>query len=92
MESKAKLSARERAEKRVEELQGFWAHLVSYLLVNTGLFAINWFTNPEYWWFVFPVIGWGVGLLSHGIFVFGWGAGWRERKIRELTEKYEKEG
>ena len=84
-------SPRARAEKRVEELQGFSAHFVSYLLVNTGLFLINLFTNPDYWWFVYPIIGWGVGLISHAIFVFGWGENWRERKIRELTARYEKD-
>jgi hypothetical protein len=31
----------QKAKKRVEETRGFYAHLVSYVLVNSFLFLIN---------------------------------------------------
>jgi hypothetical protein len=43
---------------------GFYWHLWSYLIVNTGLLFINNFT-PGPWWFQWSVLGWGIGLAFH---------------------------
>ena len=77
------------AKKRVEELKGFYSHLITYILVNTGLVVINLLTSPEYLWFIWPLMGWGVGLLIHAFSVFSnlWGKSWEERKIKEIMEK-----
>ncbi len=77
------------AKKRVEEIRGFYIHLITYLLVNAGLVVLNLLTSPEYYWFIWPIIGWGIGLLIHGITVFGglWGKAWEERKIGEIMDK-----
>jgi hypothetical protein len=77
------------AKQRVEEMKGFYIHLVSYLLVNAALAVTNLLTSPEYLWFIWPLMGWGVGLIIHGISTFGglWGKSWEERKIREIMEK-----
>ena len=53
------------AKKQVEEIKGFYFHLISYLLVNAVLLIINLLTSPEYLWFIWPIIGWGVGLIIH---------------------------
>ncbi len=82
--------AYERAHKRAEELQGFYSHLVVYLLVNLGLFAINMVTNREHLWFYWPLIGWGIALLLHATFTFFGGPfsqDWAERKTQQLMEK-----
>jgi hypothetical protein len=77
------------AKKRVEEIKGFYYHLVSYILVNSALAVINLVTSPEYLWFIWPIIGWGVGLVIHAFNVFSgfWGKSWEERKIKEIMEK-----
>jgi hypothetical protein len=77
------------AKKRVEELKGFYTHLITYFLVNTVLVVINLLTSPEYFWFIWPIIGWGVGLAIHAFSVFSnlWGKSWEERKIKEIMEK-----
>ena len=81
----------ERARKRVEEMRGFYAHLLTYVLVNLGLFVLNLVTSPGSFWFYWPLLGWGIGLLAHALSVFGpqrfWGSAWEERKIKELMEK-----
>jgi hypothetical protein len=82
--------ARKRAEKRVEALRGFYTHLLTYCLVNAGLFLINYFSGHGHWWFFWPLFGWGIGLLCHGLSIFRgglWGEAWKERKIKELMEK-----
>lgn len=77
------------AKKRVEELKGFYYHLVCYLLINAMLIVINLLTSPEYLWFIWPLIGWGIGLIIHAVSVFSGllGKSWEERKIREIMEK-----
>jgi hypothetical protein len=81
----------ERARKRVEEIKGFYVHLVVFVLVNLGLFLINIIRSPEVYWFYWPLIGWGIGLVAHGFGVFGLpgvlGSDWEERKIKQIMEK-----
>jgi hypothetical protein len=40
----------------------FFSHLWAYVGVQVFLIAINLITGPEYLWFVFPLLGWGLGL------------------------------
>jgi len=77
------------AKKRVEEIKGFYFHLVTYVIINAVLIIINLLTSPEYLWFIWPIVGWGVGLLIHAFTVFSnlWGKSWEERKIKEIMEK-----
>ena len=80
-----------RARKRVEEIKGFYTHLVVYILVNLALFVINLVTGEGQYWFFLPLIGWGIGIVAHAVSVFGqawfWGADWEERKIKEIMDK-----
>jgi hypothetical protein len=82
------------ARKRVEEMKGFYLHLASYLFVNAALVVINLLTSPEYLWFIWPLIGWGIGLIVHAFTVFGglWGKTWEEKKIKEIMEKDKRTG
>jgi hypothetical protein len=58
------------AERRVRAKLGFIGHATTYVLVMALLAAINLMTNRTYLWFVWPMIGWGIGLAWHGIAVF----------------------
>jgi hypothetical protein len=83
-------ATRQRAERRVEELHGFYSHLLTYCMVNAGIFLINYLSSPNHWWFFWPLFGWGIGLLCHGLSICRcglWGEAWKERKIAELMEK-----
>lgn len=80
----------EQARRRVEEKKGFYKHLGTYVIVITFFFLINIFTSG-YLWFIFPALGWGIGLVSHYFRVFGLpGMGgseeeWEQREMeREL--------
>ncbi len=82
-----------RAKKRVEQLKGFYIHFTVYVLVNAFLFGINLSSNAGEWWFIYPLGGWGIGLLAHGISTFAYGqfgVGWEERKIKKYMEKDER--
>jgi hypothetical protein len=81
----------ERAKKRVEEIKGFYSHLFVYILINAVLLLINIITSRGHWWFYWPLIGWGIGIIAHASSVFGFfgffGQEWEERKIKEIMEK-----
>src|SRR5437870_6536874 len=59
-----------RARRRAAAQAGFYAHLMSYLGVIAFLALINLFTT-RYPWFIWPALGWGMGLFSHWMAVFG---------------------
>jgi hypothetical protein len=83
----------EEARKRVKKIKGFYIHFIVYVLVNFLLISINLFTlsSESGIWFIYPLLGWGIGIVSHGISVFGlgrlFGASWEEKKIQEILNK-----
>ena len=55
------------ARERAEMLQALYIHMLVFVVVNLGLFGINYFTRGESgdWWFYWPMFLWGIGLLIH---------------------------
>ncbi len=82
-----------KAKKKVNEIKGFYGNLTSYVLVNLFLFILNMVTSPEHLWFFWPLLGWGIGIIIHGMKVFNhlpfFDKDWEERKINEFMEKEE---
>ncbi|MFW0738081.1 MULTISPECIES: 2TM domain-containing protein [unclassified Flavobacterium] len=80
-----------RARKKVKEIREFYEHLTVFILVTIILITINLLTSPGYLWFVWCVLGWGIGLVLHGLSVFNippfFGKDWEEKKIKEILEK-----
>lgn len=77
----------QKAKKRIKEVKGFYGHLASYVSVNTGLFLIDWISGNGLTWFYWPMIGWGIGLFSHGIRVFGtqgYLERWEQKELQKL--------
>ena len=60
-----------RARFRAAAVVGFYVHLASYIGVIALLFVINMLTSPTKPWFVWPAFGWGIGVFSHYMGVFG---------------------
>ena len=56
------LRTRERAERA---RSSFTVHGVTYAAVNSLLLLINLLFSPGFLWALFPVAGWGIGLLHH---------------------------
>lgn len=65
-------SPREEAHRHVGGIRRFHAHLVVYVVVVTALAVINLRRSPEYLWFIWPLAGWGIGVLCHAASTFGW--------------------
>ena len=80
----------EAAKRRAENVQGFYIHLIVYVVVNAGLFAINAFARggDGGWWFYWPLAGWGIGLLVHAASLLRiFSPEWAERKAREAVRR-----
>lgn len=82
-----------KARKRVEEIKGFYGNLISYIVVNSFLIAINLISSPDHLWFYWPLLWWGFGVVFHGLKVFNqtslFSKDWEERKVKEYMEKEE---
>lgn len=78
-----------RAKKRVEAKLGFYNHLAVYAVVNVFLIIINLSTSPEYYWFKWPLMGWGIAIFLHamGVFVFSGGSNIKEQMIEKEMKK-----
>lgn len=85
-------AAYKRAERRVRAKLGFYSHLASYVLVNGLLIVIYLLTGPiagnyNYPWFVWPMFGWGIGLMFHFLGVFIFSNNNSEETRRQLIEE-----
>lgn len=89
-----------KAQRKVKKLKGFYNHLMIYILVNIFIFFLNvndlkpgesYFKLENF----FTAFFWGIGLLFHGLSVFGgnifFGKSWEDKKIKELMEKEKSE-
>lgn len=79
----------EKAKEHVERLKGFYGNLMAYCIVIPCLVILN-YNTTSFPWIIFPTIGWGFGVIVHGMEVFGynplWGKSWEERKIRKYMD------
>ncbi|PWN68620.1 histidine kinase [Chryseobacterium phosphatilyticum] len=76
-----------KATRRVKELKGFYGNLTSYCVIIPFLAILNVMTAPGYLWFLWPMLGWGIGVTFHAVSVFGLGKQWEERKIKQLMDE-----
>ena len=68
-------TARDRAVTQLKKRRDFHGHLLVYLLVNTFIVVIWVITGPRgFFWPVFPIVGWGIGVVMNA-----WDVYWRPR-------------
>jgi 2TM domain-containing protein len=79
---------RERAVERLKKKSEFRSHLTSFLLVNAFLVGIWAFTGQGYFWPIWPILGWGVGVGFHAWDTYGRpSSGPSEEQIRREIDK-----
>jgi hypothetical protein len=59
------LDLRQMAVERLKKKSDFKAHLLAYVLVNTCVVTIWAVAGGSFFWPVFPILGWGIGLVFH---------------------------
>ena len=81
-----------RAKERVTELKGFYIHLFIYLCMVPVFIWLN-FRSTSFPWAIFPIAGWGIGIVGHASEAFRWNPffskNWEERKIKEFMSDEE---
>ena len=70
----------ELARKRVE----FRSHLIVYVVIIGTLWLIWFLTGQGYMWPVWPMAGWGVGLVFHYVFEY------RSNRLLSEEEEFER--
>lgn len=90
-----------RAKIRIEEVKGFYVHLMVYLMVNAFIilyFYLNRSDPEEGIWHLnslFTAIFWGIGLAFHAAKTFGLnpflGKSWEDRMIKKFMEEDRKQ-
>lgn len=72
------------ARQRAEAKYAFFVHAGVYVAVMVLLVVINVLTAPETLWSIWPMIGWGLAVVLHGIRVFRLGG--KDTILDALTE------
>ena len=59
-------SLRNVAIEQLRKKRGLQAHVLAYVMVNLFLNALYFFSDPGgFYWPMFPMFGWGIGLVFH---------------------------
>ena len=63
---------RDQAVRQLKKQRDFRSHLLVYILVNTFLVVIWLLTDPGgFFWPMFPIAGWGIGVIMNAWDVYG---------------------
>lgn len=56
------------ARRRAQAKLGWYTHAAVYTVVNLGLITLSLASGRH--WAIYPLLGWGLGLLMHGLSVW----------------------
>ncbi len=81
-----------RAKERVQKIKEFYGNLTAYIIIIPFLAFINYRTTGfRIPWVIFPLIGWGIGLIFHASEAYGYhpflGKNWEEKKIKQYMSE-----
>ncbi len=89
------------AYKKVKKIKGFYSHLKVYVIVNIIIIVSSItrsnltegldFSGLSEWHTYSTAFFWGIGLVAHGLSVFGselfFGSDWEQRKIQKYMDR-----
>jgi Domain of unknown function (DUF1707)/2TM domain len=62
-------------ERRARRRQVFYRSLATYLAVNAVLVVVWWLSGGGYFWPIWVMLGWGIGIVAQAVRALGPGAG-----------------
>jgi hypothetical protein len=68
---KTEQELREQAVERLKKKRDFRGHVFIYVAVNAMLVAIWAITGADFFWPIFPILGWGIGVAANAWDVYG---------------------
>jgi hypothetical protein len=85
--SDAKKDLRLQAIEHLRLEAEFRRHVLIYVVVNTFLVVIWFWTRPPVFWPIFPIAGWGIGLAVHAWSLYGHDRLSEQRIRREMERR-----
>jgi hypothetical protein len=82
---------RDRAVRRLRKKSDFRTHVMIYLTVNAVLVAIWATTGHGYFWPIFPILGWGIGVVANAWDVYR-RDGFSEDRVRREMDRLRRAG
>lgn len=76
-------SKRKLAIQRLRRKRDFKGHVLIYLAVNIVLVLIWAFTDQGFFWPIFPIVFWGLGVIGQGWSAYGTGSRITEEAIQK---------
>ena len=88
MKTDLKLTIEEQeAIEYVRDIKSFYSHVLTYLFWIGVMLTVNLIQSPDHFWVVWPALGWGVGVIAHGISTFEvfspFNADWEKRQVEK---------
>ncbi|MDB9998915.1 helix-turn-helix domain-containing protein [Porticoccaceae bacterium] len=84
-------SEEEVAIQQVKEIKGFYTHLMQFCVIVSALVLINYMTTPWNYWVIWVIVGWGAGIIAHGLTAFEvfnlFSATWEKRQIEKRINR-----
>ena len=71
----------ERARRVARRKMDFLRHVIIYLVVMAVLAVINNVTDRAYQWWLWPALGWGIGVVAHFLSAFLYAGGNLEKRL-----------
>ena len=79
-----------RALARARRKMALYVHAAAYASVMLLLLAVNLFTTPRSLWVIWPILGWGAGLLFHWVRVMKPVRVYENLKTKEIARELER--
>lgn len=88
MTNNVDLSIEEKAVlEQVKDIKDFYTHLIQFVLTISGLTVLNYIVSPGNYWVVWVILGWGIGVVAHGLSVFEFfnlfGVEWEKKQVEK---------
>ncbi|HEX5088153.1 MAG TPA: 2TM domain-containing protein [Nocardioides sp.] len=79
---------RERALVHLKKKRDFFAHLLVYIMVNSLLIVVWAMTSHGFFWPIFPIAGWGIGVVMNAWDV--WHGDFSEEQVAHEMERLQR--
>ncbi len=70
MDDFALAAFREREARQILKRRAFYVHLAIFVAVQAMLVGVWAVAGGGFLWFLFPLMGWGIGIVAHGASAF----------------------
>ncbi len=79
------------ALEHVRDIKGFYTHAMQFAVTIAVFVGLNLWLTPGFYWVAFVAVGWGIGLVVHGLSVFevfNWlGPDWEKRQVAKRLKR-----